>query len=269
MGKIEISHEVPLCLLEESLEFNDYQYCLVHLLDEYPEYLNHFEKCRDNKVKVLLDNSLFELGTAFSGEDFAKWIRRLQPNQYVIPDVFNNGKKTVEAAIDWEMSGYLKEFSHLQSIGVIQGQSYEDYVYCYEALNRIGVDVIAISFGSAYFEKENPYIDKNQARMFGRITLINRLLKDGVINTNKPHHLLGAGLPQEFMFYKEDKFDFITQLDTSSPIVHGMHNIKYLEGGLIHKEELKLADQLESVLTPRQNLIIGTNIDKFRKLIES
>jgi hypothetical protein len=34
MKKIKISHEVPFCLLEQSREFNDYDYCLPHLMDE-------------------------------------------------------------------------------------------------------------------------------------------------------------------------------------------------------------------------------------------
>ncbi len=33
MKKVKISHEVPFCLLEKSREFNDYDYCLPHLMD--------------------------------------------------------------------------------------------------------------------------------------------------------------------------------------------------------------------------------------------
>ncbi len=269
MRKIEISHEVPIKLLEDSLEFNDYQYCLVHLLEKYPKYLKHFEKCRGLGIKILLDNSLFELGEAFSGEQFAKWIRHLQPDQYVIPDAFGDLPKTIKNAIDWFDSSYKHEFSHLQSIGVIQGQTYEELKACYDTLNQLEVDVIAITFASDYYTSQNPHIDKNQARMFGRITLINRLLNDGVINTDKPHHLLGAGLPQEFMFYQDSPFDFITQLDTSSPVIHGMHGIQYKEGGLIYKEESKLADEVDIFLINfEQTKLIQSNIEKFRKLVE-
>jgi hypothetical protein len=35
---MKVSHEVPLCLLEESLQFNDMDYCLPHLLDQNEEY---------------------------------------------------------------------------------------------------------------------------------------------------------------------------------------------------------------------------------------
>ena len=33
-----ISHEVPLSLLEMSRWFNDYDYALVHLFEDYPHY---------------------------------------------------------------------------------------------------------------------------------------------------------------------------------------------------------------------------------------
>ena len=38
MKKIKISHEVPFCLLEDSLSFNDMQYALPHLLESNEEY---------------------------------------------------------------------------------------------------------------------------------------------------------------------------------------------------------------------------------------
>ena len=37
--------------------------------------------------EVLLDNSIFELGTAFDSEKFAKYVEELKPTYYVVPDV--------------------------------------------------------------------------------------------------------------------------------------------------------------------------------------
>jgi hypothetical protein len=42
MKKVKISHEVPFCLLEQSREFNNYDYMLPHLMDENEEYRNFF-----------------------------------------------------------------------------------------------------------------------------------------------------------------------------------------------------------------------------------
>ena len=44
--KVKISHEVPLQLLEESKQFNDYDYCLPHLLDQYPKYEAYFRQSK-------------------------------------------------------------------------------------------------------------------------------------------------------------------------------------------------------------------------------
>ena len=47
MKTIKISHEVPLCLLEESLKFCDYQYALPHLLESNETYRLHFLRCKN------------------------------------------------------------------------------------------------------------------------------------------------------------------------------------------------------------------------------
>ena len=40
--KIKVSHEVPPALLHLSKHFNDYDYCLPHLLDENEIYRDYF-----------------------------------------------------------------------------------------------------------------------------------------------------------------------------------------------------------------------------------
>jgi hypothetical protein len=59
---MKFSHEVPLCLLEDSLEFNDYDYALVHLLDKDKDYVDFFMKAKQQGRYIILDNSLHELG---------------------------------------------------------------------------------------------------------------------------------------------------------------------------------------------------------------
>ena len=39
---MKVSHEVPRCLLNASQVFNDYDYCLPHLLDQDEEYKQYF-----------------------------------------------------------------------------------------------------------------------------------------------------------------------------------------------------------------------------------
>ena len=83
------------------------------------------------------------------------------------------------------------------------------------------------------------------------------------MNKNKPHHLLGCGLPQEFSFYRDGEYDFIYSLDTSNPVVHGIKDIEYRPEGLWSKESQKLFELINYV--PEESSLILENIEKFRK----
>jgi hypothetical protein len=96
--------------------------------------------------------------------------------------------------------------------------------------------------------------------MLGRVKLLGDLLRDGVINEDKPHHLLGCGLPQEFAFYKDYKW--IYSLDTSNPVVHGIKGVEYREDGLWSKESQKLFELINHKVEDINTILY--NIHKFR-----
>ena len=100
--------------------------------------------------------------------------------------------------------------------------------------------------------------------MLGRVKLLGDLLKDGVINKYKKHHLLGCGLPQEFAFYKHSNYDWIYSLDTSNPVVHGIKGITYTDQGLWNKESQKLFEMINQEVDEEQVQRILNNIQKFR-----
>jgi hypothetical protein len=100
--------------------------------------------------------------------------------------------------------------------------------------------------------------------MDGRQQFIRDLMNDGIWAYHKPHHLLGCTLPQEFQAY--DGIVNIESIDTSNPIIAGMHNIKYNENGLDDKLSAKLADLLEARVTVEQWETISFNIGKFRDI---
>ena len=240
---MKISHESPLCLLDRSRNYNDYDYALVHLFETEPTYLQFFKDSLAQGRTVLLDNSIFELGTAFDSDKFAHWIKELQPTEYIIPDVLEDTLGTMDNALDWK-----EKYSDLpgKTIGVVQGKSYEDLVQCYDYLdNIIGVDKIAISFDYSYYLEVCPHPNKWMGYALGRVQTLTRLLNDGVINTKKPHHLLGCALPIEFMFYRKG-FEWLDSLDTSNPIVHALLGFGYEPGGLDSKKSIKLIELLNT-----------------------
>ena len=51
--KVKISHEVPLAVLNISQTFNDYDYCLPHLLDSEYEYFKYFDQAKKDEFPTL------------------------------------------------------------------------------------------------------------------------------------------------------------------------------------------------------------------------
>ena len=152
-----------------------------------------------------------------------------------------------------------------KKIGVVQGKTYEQIKACYEYMDKLAdVDMIAISFDYSYYTVSVPHPNKYVSWMLGRVKLLGDLLKDGIINREKKHHLLGCGLPQEFQFYKHSDWDWIYSLDTSNPVVHGIKGISYKDQGLWSKESQKLFELINSDIDEIQLGIIKNNIQKFR-----
>ena len=259
-----ISHEVPKCLFQNSLEFNDYDYALVHLFDKDDRYYKFYKNCVDQGRHVLLDNSIFELGKAYDNDKFAKWVEVLTPTEYIVPDALEDMEKTIDQMEDWNKS-YRKLPG--KKIGVVQGKTPEELIECYGYMDKYAdVDKIAISFDYSLYEQVVPHPNKYMSWMLGRATMLANMLHSGVINTEKPHHLLGCGLPQEFALYRD--YDWIETIDTSNPIVHGIKGIKYEYGGLQTKESVKLVDLLNIEVTNEQLYDINHNISYFRNYVK-
>lgn len=258
---IKIAHEAPLDIFEEVQRFTDYDYALVHLLEENPRYRDTFERAIKKGREVILDNSIFELEEAFEAERFSQWVNRLKPSWYIIPDALENSSLTIGQCQD-----FMRDYPNLHgnSIGVVQGKDYEEIKRCYQFMDSQGVDMIAISFDYSYYTVSVPHPNKYVSWMLGRVKLLGDLLRDGTINTEKPHHLLGCGLPQEFAFYKHADYKWIYSLDTSNPVVHGIKGITYASEGLWSKESQKLHELINMDLEDIDIDRVRNNIQKFR-----
>lgn len=203
---MKVSFESPLCLLEESIVYNDYEYCLGHLLDEYEEY-NDFYK-RNRGRYVILDNSVFELERAVSKEKFIEYIERIQPSAYIIPDFLDDATTTTLSVTTWDYN------SHHEKIGVVQGRTYKEALNCFLEIQDY-VDIIAISFNSKFFSELVPHIDNQLLQWaYGRQMFISLLKRNDYIR--KPIHLLGCALPFEMPFY--GGMNEVVSIDTSFPI---------------------------------------------------
>lgn len=264
---IRIAHECPISIFDQVAQVTDYSYALVHLLEENEEYAKKF-RIRSAlpsimKREVILDNSIFELGKAFDSHRFAEWVHQINPTWYIVPDVLEDCLGTLSQMREWN-SKYPK-IKDSKKIGVVQGKNYSEIKHCYKKLDQeYGVDMIAVSFDYSYYERLCPHPNVHVSRMLGRVGLLGRLLSEGIINTKKPHHLLGVALPQEGLFYKHSNYDWIYSMDTSNPVVHGLKRIQYTDQGMWHKESQKLHELVDATVSQDQWDVIRGNVKQFR-----
>jgi hypothetical protein len=264
---MKIAHEAPMCIMEEVQNITDYDYCLVHLLEESREYLDFFMEAKVKGRKIIMDCSLFELGEAFNFEKYYKWLQKIQPDEYIIPDVWQNCE---ENFISYEKFTESFDLSSLigKKIGVLQGKSVEDFEKAYQFMDE-RADKIAISFGYDFYLSDWRENIESKAQAFSRnrINLIKHLLSKDLINKNKPHHLLGCGIPTEFSFYRNEKCSFIESLDTSHPVLSGFFKKSYINTeNLISKIPQKMIDVFEETVTEDQLETIKDNINIFKTL---
>ena len=260
---IKIAHESPLCIMSEVRELTDYCYALVHLFEECDEYYEYFLESKKKGRKVLLDNSIFELGTAFDSDKFSEWVLKLEPDEYIVPDALEDSATTISNFENWQ-----SKYKDLpgKKIGVVQGKTFKELYDCYKFMSE-HADKIAISFDYSYYLLTALGGNKYQQYCNGRFKLLKDLINEKIINKNKPHHLLGCSVPAEFGYYSASPstFSFIESLDTSNPVVNGMHNIKYESYGVKDKLDVKLIDFFYVKKIKEKGMdIIKHNINQFK-----
>jgi len=264
-----VSHETPISFLNHSRSYNDFDYALVHLFETHPEYYSFFKSSLLLGREVLLDNSIFELKEAFDPDRYAKYIEELKPTYFIVPDVLENAAATVDSYLRFR-----EKYSHLPGmwIGAVQGKSYDQIVECYRMMSAFA-DYVAISFDFSWYQEiglsqsTDPNLRKLERMCDGRQKLIRMLIKDGIWNHKKPHHLLGCSLAKEFAAYKD--IPSIRSCDTSNPVVAGIVGKTYIKGlGLREKPSVLLADLIDQELNEQQQHDIWYNVDEFKAIIE-
>jgi len=263
--KILVSHESPISILTESKAYNDYDYALVHLFETHPEYLNFFKASLLAGRQVLLDNSIFELGTAFDGKKFGQYVMDLKPSFYIVPDVLENGYETVKS-----FNQFTNTYPSLPGlkIGAVQGKTYDELVDCYKYMSEYA-DYIAISFDFSYYLATGIGKTKLERWCNGRQQFIQDLINDGIWNWSKPHHLLGCSLAKEFRYYVDKNIYNIRSCDTSNPVVAGLKGLTYNgDLGLQDKPSVKLADLIDHKVTQEELDNINYNTIMFKQILK-
>lgn len=262
MSKIKISHEVPLCLLKEGLEFSNYQYCLPHLMDENEEYKKHFLDCRDKGIEIYLDNSLHELLKPYNDERLLYWLQELQPSNFFIPDYWEDQTQSIVSAKKW--AAIQHGFKNTTFIAVVQAKSLAEAAVCYQTYKDLGYKKIAFSYGASYYNEMCPHPNKNIGKALGRVQVISKLIELDLITKKDRIHLLGCQIPGEFGWYKD--IPCIESIDTSNPIMATLDNLSYKGFGLSIKPKSCMNDNFHINKDDINMTLLEHNIRMFKEI---
>lgn len=252
-------HEAPISVFDRVKDHTDGDYCLANVYVENDDYKNKFLESSKLGREIILDNGVFETGTAMTGDEYASIIKELQPTWYIIPDALEDCDKTIN-----QLNNFLEKYPDLpgKKIGVVQGKTYDEIVRCYQSI-KDKVDMIGVSFDYSIYEEWFPdESTKYHSWSSGRSYLLSELLNDNVIDTNKPHHLLGIGIAYEGRLH-DSQYSWIYSIDTSNPVMCGIDNITYTSTGYDDKPTTKMFTIMnEDVLDKWNN--IEYNINRFK-----
>lgn len=261
---IQFSFESPLDLLGDSLNYNDYEYCLVHLLDKYPSYNNFYREQIKHRT-MYLDNGAYELGESFDPIEFKKIVKSFADISlaamvnlwYFLPDYPGDPVKTLKAAKDFgdvEAHGF-----RVKKIGVVHGDNFKTSLASAHELAQM-VDMLAIPMLPDNYDGKYQGLDGRSKARAQLIRDINNLMESGVIK-ERPIHILGCLLPQEVSKYVD--FPKVKSMDTSNPVLHGMLGQRYGLRGLDEKSSVKMEELMEKRVTPELFGHVLANIERF------
>jgi hypothetical protein len=208
-----------------------------------------------------MDNSLHELGEAYDKSRLLYWINELKPNEFIIPDVWQDTTQSVVNARYWAQ---VKLPKGVTKVAVVQAQNFLDAILCYQTYKDLGYKKIAFSYGAEYYLDHSNHPNKNIAKALGRIEVVSRMYSMDLIQQNDRVHLLGCQVPQEFSFYKD--MPFIETIDTSNPIMATLDGIQYGRNGLTEKPKANMNDNFYT--TELDYNLLDWNLRMFRKLLK-
>jgi len=260
---VKVSHETPLCLLDDSLHFNDYDYALPHLFDEEPEYLEYFRKAKAAGRYIIMDNSLHELGHAYSTERLMHWVNELEPDEFIVPDVWEDKTASIVNARSWASVIMPKNTT---KVAVVQAKTLHEAFECTRIYKDLGYKKIAYSYGASYYNDICVHPNKDLGKALGRVYVISTLYNQKVLTKYDRVHLLGCQVPQEFAWYRD--IECIESIDTSNPVMAALEGIRYTNAGLTEKPKANMNDYLYMLGDQIDYDVLTHNLLKFREINE-
>lgn len=272
-SKIKVSFETPIPMLEESRQYNDFDYALVHLF-RHPEYLRYYERALESGRTVYLDNSAFELGESFDPIEFFFWVQYLEkftqnPSQLVVvvPDKMHDQKASVQMARIFLQTANLAS-SKVRLMFVVQGNSFAERLQCllkYSTFIPEG-SLVALNMTPTVYGAETVEGADKENKRIEMLDKILQLQDDGLIPKFKVH-LLGCHDPFYFDYLRQSRYESLVEsLDTSCPVVSGFEQ-KRLVKGKYEKSTTMFQDIVNKTVQPTSHSLILQNIQMVKNIL--
>ena len=208
-----------------------------------------------------MDNSLHEVGETYNHKRLHYWVNELEPDEFIVPDVWMDMSLTCAQAKYWRQFEYSENTT---PVAVVQGKNDGDAYKCLRTLRDLGYKKIAISYGATWYNDLFPHVNKDLGRALGRLSFISRLFSSGGITKYDRIHLLGCSVPQEFGWYRG--FNFIESIDTSNPIMAALEGTMYNESGLTQKPKANMNDHFDIDFSDVDYSLVLHNTTLFREI---
>lgn len=223
---LKLAFITPTNYLETVAARGDIHLVLAHLVLKDEKYREFY---KNSKTYKILDNGAFELGQPMHIEDILKAAEMIGADEVVAPDVFNDGRRTLEAVHNFTMQvktllPAFKKIEHkFKIMAVPHGKNFLDWLKCFEELyldDRI--DVIGIGYKSCKVFTML-FSTRDYDLSTTRTIIVNRLTQ---LFPKKTIHLLGGGTnANEVEMYKY--YPQVRSMDTCFPFLCGQHGVLF------------------------------------------
>jgi hypothetical protein len=257
---LQISHEVPLAMLESSFTFNDYDYCLPTFL-HHKEYWDHFVEARKRNRFIIMDNGLFE-GEIVDEKSLIHAYNTIKPDVFIVPDAWNDSETTWDNYTKWK-----DKVDPSKIMIVIQANTMFEAEDLYDALIEDGCKYIGFNHLGKFYDDYSCHSYFETRKTLGRVEFISYLKETNKLKSDVHHHLLGCNIAEEFKYYPSVFYPEIKTLDTSNPVTLAFENIDYeTHRNILSKPKTKVENIF---ITEDQNKIdlALKNIKQFKQFI--
>lgn len=246
---MKLALETPTKLLTGIQPLGDFDFALTHLILKDKVYAQYY---KDSTRFKILDNSTNEKLKPCSLQDIKRAADIIKPDLVVAPDFLGNSKATIAALED-----FIKVFSREKTLPVVQGETTMGVLKCLKASMNFGLNCIAVPYDICC-QRE----DSLEHMAETRVRVVNAIIREVPIGFKI--HLLGMTTLEELGQHNRS---WVTSVDTGSPILHGLNELRYGRDSLLDKTLPTYNKMVKFTSYKRHMSSIYYNLAYLRKLL--